>query len=962
MSITRRQFLSAAAGSAAAVIEGRAARPLAGLRDNKHSDNLSSEKELGVLRLRFFAPITRGYGNGDCVLVEYEEGNGTKKYGMIDAGRKIQTQEGASTAVLDYLSEHDADSLEFLLISHQHSDHYGDAATVLSSVPVRTLYMKQYDQLFSSEGAQRSYEAILRAAISGGVKIVGVDPRSVDLSFSLLEDVCPSMTDAHKEWLAKHPEAPSLCKAFDEDNVAFTLGNASFRLVNWQAWDANGNLWNMEGEAQHEIVTSENHNSLGVIARAGGATALLTGDMLAGLAGARKESNEERVAREVGEVEFFKLGHHGATDSNPASFLNAIAPRYAQITNDAYGTPRETLSWLSDHGVDYAFTTSDSVATVVMLDAGGVSMDVETRGRFARKNARVGADITYLPASEEVDWLSVSYREVAVEATSWDEIANLIANNASAWKSSEAGARITAEALRINVSAIKDATASSCITVALGQRITIMASNEVCITRSADLLEEPLLCVEGNLVIEGPIVLDGNLNECTECSASLIQVNGGILDVSGAILQNNLKACSGGIANEVERVCYGGGVLALAGDVILRNGTCLRGNTCLLDHTGIVERKTVQWRVGGGGIAVVGGRLNIDSATVENNGCYAHMPVSADDNHNNNVTAVVHALGGGLYYSHGEDCVWKGLIVRENSVRNESYLVSTSERITYKASTYGGGCWVEHSVTRIEESEVSSNQLADSSYSVCKGAGIHASKAQLDIIASSVLSNKSLGIGGGLYAKQSEVQLTDCSVSENYAQDAGGGIVVSGTAATKLKVANCTFEDNVSASSNGGAVWTNCPTQIEGSTFVRNSSSKRGGAIYSNGGLRMDGGSQFAKNAARKGADLSVGTASVSYYTVQAKGDADFEVGEHATAEPQDEGPTLSVKVCSCRPEAQRAVIETVASSLTGLVSVSVNGEPCVRNRFVVYEGGTYEVVATDLAGRQAVEVVEVVI
>ena len=226
---------------------------------------------------------------------------------------------------------------------------------------------------------------------------------------------------------------------------------------------------------------------------------------------------------------------------------------------------------------------------------------------------------------------------------------------------------------------------------------------------------------------------------------------------------------------------------------------------------------------------------------------------------------------------------------------------------------------------------------------------------------SAILSNKSLSVGGGVYAKQSEVQLADCSISENNAQDAGGGIVVL-SVSSELKIANCTFEDNVSASSRGGAVWTNCPTIIEGSTFVRNSSSIRGGAIYANGGLRMDGGVQFAENVAKKGADLSVGTASASFYAIRIESGVDFEVGKHATTEPLDEGPVLTVTVHSCRSEARRAVIETVASSLTGLVSVSVNGKPCVRNRFVVFESGTYEVVATDLAGRQATEVVEVVI
>ena len=50
----------------------------------------------------FNSKITKSYGNGDMILLENIDSSCNKRYGLIDAGRKINTT--ASTEALDFLN------------------------------------------------------------------------------------------------------------------------------------------------------------------------------------------------------------------------------------------------------------------------------------------------------------------------------------------------------------------------------------------------------------------------------------------------------------------------------------------------------------------------------------------------------------------------------------------------------------------------------------------------------------------------------------------------------------------------------------------------------------------------------------------------------------------------------------------------------------------------------------------
>ena len=65
-------------------------------------------------------------GQGDCSLV-ISEG----KTLLIDTGEKEYAQD-----VCDYLKEHDVDKLDYMLLTHPHSDHMGGASYIVDNVDI----------------------------------------------------------------------------------------------------------------------------------------------------------------------------------------------------------------------------------------------------------------------------------------------------------------------------------------------------------------------------------------------------------------------------------------------------------------------------------------------------------------------------------------------------------------------------------------------------------------------------------------------------------------------------------------------------------------------------------------------------------------------------------------------------------------------------------------------------------
>ena len=89
----------------------------------------------------FLAKITRGYGNGDCILLENIDSNGIIRHALIDTGRYVDDD----GVVCNFLKKHNVQKLEFILITHPHGGHNGNTNSVLNNYKVDLLIMKEFD-------------------------------------------------------------------------------------------------------------------------------------------------------------------------------------------------------------------------------------------------------------------------------------------------------------------------------------------------------------------------------------------------------------------------------------------------------------------------------------------------------------------------------------------------------------------------------------------------------------------------------------------------------------------------------------------------------------------------------------------------------------------------------------------------------------------------------------------------
>ncbi len=226
-------------------------------------------------------------GCSDCILLE---SNG--RFALVDAGegndnpRKNVDYEGYEEQVLSYIKklctdENGIAELDFMLLTHQHYDHTGNAQAILEdeSIRINTLYMKElslkvlHDYEIEMWDVPGIYERILNAA-----------------------------ERANTPWISDLPEQ-------------FTFG------------DFNVTLYGTKTPVEMMQDQGNNAESVGMKLEKAGYTVFLASDI------ATTTGQEELLADEIGDIDLLKIGHHGYFGSSSMSFLKALQPEIAIVTN-----------------------------------------------------------------------------------------------------------------------------------------------------------------------------------------------------------------------------------------------------------------------------------------------------------------------------------------------------------------------------------------------------------------------------------------------------------------------------------------------------------------------------------------------------------------------------------------------------------------------------------------------------
>lgn len=99
-------------------------------------------------------------GQGDCELIECGG-----KYMLIDAG-----ENGHETEVLNYLHALGVSKLEYVVASHQHSDHIGGLSEVLEEFEAANIIMPRLTK--EQTPTNSTYKAFLNAVKNSGAKVI----------------------------------------------------------------------------------------------------------------------------------------------------------------------------------------------------------------------------------------------------------------------------------------------------------------------------------------------------------------------------------------------------------------------------------------------------------------------------------------------------------------------------------------------------------------------------------------------------------------------------------------------------------------------------------------------------------------------------------------------------------------------------------------------------------------------
>ena len=124
-------------------------------------------------------------GQGDCTLIT------CGGYSLlIDAG-----ENGHESEVINYLRNHGIEKLDYVIVTHQHSDHIGGMAEVLEEFEADVIIMPRLTK--AQTPTNSTYTAFLRAVEASQAKVVSAKPGSVyNLGGATFEILGPVTDDA----------------------------------------------------------------------------------------------------------------------------------------------------------------------------------------------------------------------------------------------------------------------------------------------------------------------------------------------------------------------------------------------------------------------------------------------------------------------------------------------------------------------------------------------------------------------------------------------------------------------------------------------------------------------------------------------------------------------------------------------------------------------------------------------
>ena len=840
-------------------------------------------------RAYFCSEITKTYGNGDCILLENYDKNGNKVYGLIDTGRKITVKDKNgenSTVVVEYLKNHGVDKLEFLLITHSHGDHNGDALSVMNNFEIDRIYMKEFDKTLVTDGTtQTTYENIIKLAIEKNIKVIGTSYLSIisaeitpSRSEDFINNYVPSAKEENFEGFYYNSDT--------DNNIIFSFGSAKLRIFNWEMFDEDGNQYitGITTDSKREIVSNENNNSLAVLLTQGSKKALFSGDMnnLDKNTETGRTGDEDRLKNDIGKIDFLKIGHHGYRYSNTDDYINVLHPNYAVITNDIGGAYKDTCKWLEENNVDYLYTTVDDYGITATITQNEVYLGLETAECF--KN--INGELYYIPANSEYknynqNTYKVKYQEKNIEVNNWSELKNAIEQNANEIVSIDAQSKLcTLNSLTIQINSNGDWTATDTINIKEYQKITITSSDDVTFLRNADLKEKSLFYINGELNIgkenmTSSITINGN-KENVDSSSTLIKIENGKLNIyDNVILCGNMNKTTKRTSSTTQYYAsFGSAIYCSNGTINMYGGKIMDNNTDIALSHALPKSIATYYSYSSYGTGVYmtnNSVFNMYGGEISNNTAENHSVVTTNSDYtiSNLSRGVTQGISGvAIYGTNSELKLVGGKIVgnkaknySETNIKTATNSTINTDIYALNTSIYGVGIYLASSKCTIKDNFTISNNIAeeyskiyiekDTKVNNSVDVGIRGMQAYFS---TSSVEIEGLNVSGGQgtlnVTSENNGQIGASGTSSISPSIVGGGIDIYNSifsiknlnvnncmqgiyvSASKGSISNSSLENNVS-SRYGGALYATGVCNIEiNNTLFKGNQSACGGAIY----------------------------------------------------------------------------------------------------------------------------------
>ena len=863
--------------------------------------NVYAEGETrNTTRAYFCAGILKPNAAGDCILLENYDSNGNKVYGLIDTGNPITDDNGNQLPVVkNFLEEHGVTSLQFMLITHDHTDHIGNAVQVLENFNVDTLYIQEADPTWSINCQPDMFENTIETAVDRKVrKIVGIS-----WAFITQSEYSPNFSETLRNKIISNSSNQSRFEAFNETNTVFNFGSSTIQILNWQLFDTNGNQYitgvttNTTREAKRE-----NNNSLVALLTQGNKKALFTGDLnnLDEDEATGRLGDEDRLKDVIGDIDFLKAGHHGYAYSNTEDYLNTIKPEYVVIPNNENSAIESFEKWLADNNVDYLYVGADKYGVIATFTETEVFLGYETVDTpFKFINGT-----PYYIADKYGNYHDVAYNieyvDKNIEANSWQELKEIIDSNKNEVVEINDENKIYKTYRLIVELKSGEWNANESIKVEKQQDIRLYTTEDINILRDTNL-KESLFKTEGNLTLgnedmTGSIILDGN-KENVAAASSLISVEKGILNLYKNItLCNNMNKVTEmnyNGSNNKQYNAYGSGIRCNEGIVNIYGAKIVNNEQIIdLGSTFILPKSinhNYQFRALGAGIYIKTGKLNMYGGTVSGNKAINNSKIQTHTDFSTvkeNGEISQYSAGAGIYTTDTDVNIESGEILNNSITNNDNTLIATSTNSKYSTNItslntniFGVGLAVSGGTLRISNNLNVSNNSAEnnsrieiqentsinsSAFSKIVGQQVYLSTMNsveingLKIYGGNTINNAQIinngyigsdgtgevdteKTGGGLLLKGiSNVNINNLTI-ENCSSDKGGGIYAN---SSKGKISNSEIKDNVATIDGGGVYIANKSCNIELNNLQINNNKAEngnGGGIYANGTLKVSG-------------------------------------------------------------------------------------------------------------------------